>query len=301
MQHDRRIVSDPDQPLSQRLASFKRVGLDRSPETLAMCNSIIEHESEELYLEALQVVRHFDEPALASVLVNRVVELPPRATAATVALLIGNAKWTGALVEALASDEVPWGLIDPASLQRLQRHPDPAIASRVKSLRASRGSENRDQLLDRYKQSLAGSPDLQAGRKLFVQHCAGCHRIDDQGFAVGPDISDLRTQSPEQLLLAILDPNAAIDANYYRYLVLTDDGQVIVGLLEDSNQQSVTLRLQDDVRRTIPRSQLEQLRATGVSMMPEGFENQLSPEAMRDLIGYLKRWRLLTTAIPLGE
>jgi len=301
LQHDRRIVSNPDQPLSQRLASFKRVGLDRSPETLAMCSSIIEHESEELYLEALQVVRHFDEPALASVLVDRVVELPPRATAATVALLIGNAKWTGALVEALASDEVPWGLIDPASLQRLQRHPDPAIASRVKSLRASRGSENRDQLLDRYKQSLAGSPDLQSGRKLFVQHCAGCHRIDNQGFAVGPDISDLRTQSPEQLLLAILDPNAAIDANYYRYLVLTDDGQVIEGLLEDSNQQSVTLRLQDDVRRTIPRSQLEQLRATGVSMMPEGFENQLSPEAMRDLIGYLKRWRLLTTAIPLGE
>ena len=103
------------------------------------------------------------------------------------------------------------------------------------------------------------------------------------------------------MLVAILDPNAAIDANYYRYLVLTDDGQVIEGLLEDSNQQSVTLRLQDDVRRTIPRAQLEQLRATGVSMMPEGFENQLSPEAMRDLIGYLKRWRLLTTAIPLGQ
>lgn len=301
LQRDRGIVSDHEQPLSERLASLKRVGLDRSSETLALCSALIEHESEELYLEALQVARHFDEPALATVLVNRVVELPPRAAAATVAMLIGNAKWTGALVDALASEAIPWGLIDPASLQRLQGHPDPAIASRVKSLRAGRSSENRDQLLNRYKQALTGSPDLQTGRKLFVQHCSGCHRIDDQGFAVGPDISDLRTQSPEQLLLAILDPNAAIDANYYRYLVLTDDGQVIEGLLEDSNQQSVTLKLQDNVRRTIPRSQLEQLRATGVSMMPEGFENQLSPEAMRDLIGYLKRWRLLTTAIPLGE
>lgn len=301
LQRDRSIVGDHAQPLVERLASFQRVGLDRSPETLALCSTLIEHESEELYLEALQVARHFDEPALATVLVNRVVELPPRAAAATVSMLIGNAKWTAALVEALANEEIPWGLIDPSSLQRLQGHPDPAIASRVKSLRAGRSTENRDQLLARYQQALAGSPDLQAGQKLFVQHCAGCHRIDDQGFAVGPDISDLRTQSPEQLLLAILDPNAAIDANYYRYLVLTDDGQVIEGLLEDSNQQSVTLRLQDNVRRTIPRSQLEQLRATGVSMMPEGFENQLPPEAMRDLIGYLKRWRLLTTAIPLGE
>ncbi len=301
LQRDRAIVSDRDQPLSERLASFKRVGLDRSPETLALCSTIIEHESEELYLEALQVVRHFDDPALATALVNRVVELPPRAAAATVSLLIGNSKWTAALVEALASEDVPWGLIDPASLQRLQGHPDAAIASRVKSLRSGRNSENRVELVNRYKQAVAQSPDLNTGRQLFVQHCAGCHRIAEQGVAVGPDISDLRTQSPEQLLVAILDPNAAIDANYYRYLVLTDDGQVIEGLLEDSNQQSVTLRLQDDVRRTIPRAQLEQLRATGVSMMPEGFENQLSPDAMRDLIGYLKRWRLLTTQIPLGE
>jgi hypothetical protein len=36
-------------------------------------------------------------------------------------------------------------------------------------------------------------------------------------------------------------------------------------------------------------------------MMPEGFENQISPEAMRDLVAYLKRWRLLSGEIPLGQ
>jgi putative heme-binding domain-containing protein len=191
-------------------------------------------------------------------------------------------------------------LIDPASLRRLERHPDRAVADRVKMLLAGRTTEDRGELLRRYGMALSGAADPHTGRELFVRHCAACHRIDGQGVAVGPDISDLRTQTPEQLLVAILDPNAAIDANYYRYLVLTEDGQVIEGLLEDSNQQSVTLRLQEGVQRTIPRSQVEQLRATGVSMMPEGFEQQLSPEAMRDLIAYLKRWRLLSNEIPLS-
>jgi hypothetical protein len=63
----------------------------------------------------------------------------------------------------------------------------------------------------------------------------------------------------------------------------------------------VTLRVQDGISRTMPRDEVEQLRATGLSMMPEGFENQLDPAAMRDLIGYVKRWRLLSTDIPLGQ
>jgi hypothetical protein len=51
--------------------------------------------------------------------------------------------------------------------------------------------------------------------------------------------------------------------------------------------------MQEGKRRTLPRDQIEALRATGKSMMPEGFENQLSPSDMRDLIGYLKQWRMM--------
>src|SRR5690606_14982931 len=118
LERDRQIVADQDRPLASRVASLRRIGLDRSAETLALATSIIENEGEDLYVEALQVARHFDEPSLAQTLVERIVELPPRAAAATVSAMISNAKWTGHLVDALASQDVPWGLIDPTSLRQ---------------------------------------------------------------------------------------------------------------------------------------------------------------------------------------
>ncbi len=301
LDRDRQSVTDADLPSAERVAALRRIGLDRSPATLELCRDLVESQSDDLLIESLQILRHFDAADLAELLVSRVVELPPRASTATVAALIGNANWTTALLDALESGRIPWGLIDPTSLGRLERHADREIAERVKQLRASLVTEDREALMTRYLASLDGPADPAAGKAVFVKQCAGCHRIDGEGVVVGPDISDLRTQTPQQLLVAILDPNAAIDANYYRYAVLTDDGQLIEGLLEDSNQQSVTLKLQDNVRRVIPRDQVEQLRATGVSMMPDGFENQIDPDAMRDLIAYLKRWRLLSGEIPLGQ
>lgn len=299
---DRERIADETLATDLRLAALRRVGLDRSPETLAQCRQLVTAKGDDLYIESLQLLRHFEAADLGDVLVERVLELPPRATTATVAAMISNAQWTPALVAALEAKKIPWGLIDPTSLGRLERHADPAIAGRIKQLRAGRTTEDRQALVQRYTAALSsGQVDMAAGKAVFVKQCAGCHRLDGEGVAVGPDISDMRTQTPEQILASVLDPNAAIDANFYRYAVLTDDGQLLEGLLEDSNQQAVTLRLQDGLRRTVPREQIEQLRATGVSMMPEGFENQISPEAMRDLVSYIKRWRLMSGEIPLGQ
>lgn len=298
---DRDMVADAESPADRRTQSLRRVGLDRSPQTLAICERIVDEESGDLYLAAIQILRNFDAADSAQRLVDRIVELPPRSAAATVAAVVSNPKWTVPLVDALEAGRVPWGLIDPTSLGQLERHPDRGIVERIGRMRADVGREGKQELILRYADAISQSADSQAGRALFVRHCAGCHKIGEDGVAVGPDISDMRTQSPEQLLVSILDPNAAIDANYYRYAAVTTDGQLIEGLLQDSNSRSVTLRVQDGATRTIPRDEVEQLRATGLSMMPEGFENQLDPAAMRDLIGYVKRWRLLSTEIPLGQ
>jgi putative heme-binding domain-containing protein len=298
---DRQRVLDESLPMEQRLVAFRRVSLDRGDATRELCLQILKGRGDELFVESLQTVRHFPVDKLPELLVSRVTQLPPRATTAVVAAMIGNASWTPNLLDAIEAGNVPWGLIDPTSMGRLQRHSDAAIAQRVKTMLAGRTTVDRQELVRKYTEGLAQNANPFAGKAVFVKQCAGCHRIDGQGVVVGPDISDMRTQTPEQILLSILDPNAAIDANFYRYAVLTADGQLIEGLLEESNQQSVTLRLQDGVRKTLPRDEIEQFRATGVSMMPEGFENQISPEAMRDLVAYLKRWRLLSGEIPLGQ
>lgn len=160
---------------------------------------------------------------------------------------------------------------------------------------------DRTQVLNDYKDCLALPTDNLRGQALFAKHCASCHRIGDTGVHVGPDISDSRTKKPIELLTAILTPNLAIDNNYFRYVVLSTDGNVHEGMILDETQDTVTLRNEKNPRLTLRRSEIEEIRATGLSLMPDGLETQLDQQAMADLIAYIKNWRYLDGSVPVGN
>ena len=48
------------------------------------------------------------------------------------------------------------------------------------------------------------------GRAVFEKHCAACHRLNQQGVAVGPDLFDIRQQPKESILYHIVIPEAEI-------------------------------------------------------------------------------------------
>ncbi|MEM9588786.1 MAG: c-type cytochrome [Planctomycetota bacterium] len=185
---------------------------------------------------------------------------------------------------------VPSGLIPPGQADRLRRHNNADIRDRARSLFAA-ATEDRQALISTYQPATRGLAKLHRGRQLFVQHCATCHRLDDVGVQVGPDISDSRSKTPQSLLAAILAPNAAIDAGFVCYQWLTIDGEVQTGLLLHSDNEQVALKTAEGRQVSARRDELEAFRATGKSLMPDGFERVMDVNQMRDLIGYLKGWR----------
>ncbi len=205
---------------------------------------------------------------------------------------------TGWLLTRIEQGDFAKTILDPATANRLRSHRDDEIRQRARDLLAP--DANRQEVLQAYATAARVDGDTEAGKQLFKQHCSACHRIDEIGTNVGPDISDSRTKTPESLLEAILDPNAAIDAAYLRYSVLTDDGRILEGLLVDETADAVTLAQQEGERVSVPREQIEQLQAPGVSLMPDGFESVINVDQMRDLITYLKNWRYLDRDIPLS-
>ncbi len=82
-------------------------------------------------------------------------------------------------------------------------------------------NSNRAAVLKNYQSCLELAGNAERGKQIFTKQCAACHRIGDVGVQVGPDISDSRVQTPDKLLTSILDPNRAIDNNYFRFVVLT--------------------------------------------------------------------------------
>jgi putative heme-binding domain-containing protein len=150
-------------------------------------------------------------------------------------------------------------------------------------------SEPRASVLKQYQSVLDGQGDAAKGVAYFTQLCASCHRMRGQGNAVGPSLDALTDKSSQFLLTAILDPNSAVEDRFINYLVETRDGQSMSGIILDETASSVVLAGANGVRQPILRNQIKEIRATDLSMMPEGLEQSLPPEAMADLIAYLQR------------
>jgi putative heme-binding domain-containing protein len=162
-------------------------------------------------------------------------------------------------------------------------------------------NSNRAQVVSQYEPCLALTTDPNRGREVFSKHCASCHRIGDVGLQVGPDISDSRSKLPLQLLSSILDPNLAIDNNYFRFIALTEDDRVVEGMIAEETTETIVLLGQENKREVLRRDEILELKATGISLMPEGLEAQIDPQSMADLIAFIKGWRYLDSNIPAGD
>jgi putative membrane-bound dehydrogenase-like protein len=191
--------------------------------------------------------------------------------------------------------------LDAASTRRLLTHGRADIRERAAKVLQAGTPDERKKVLKQYQEALTLKGDAQKGREVFRQNCAACHRIAGIGTVTGPDISDTRTKTAEQLLLDILDPNAAIDANYINYQVTTKNGKLYTGLIAAETASSITLRRGEDQTDVILRQDVEELRSTGLSLMPEGLEKNISIAQMADLLSFLKNWRYLDGAVPLGK
>ena len=70
---------------------------------------------------------------------------------------------------------------------------------------------------------------------------------------------------------------------------MTTEGQLYAGLLAAENPGGVTLREAGGLEHTVSRDKIEQLRPSGKSLMPDGMEQKLSPQATADLLEFLRR------------
>lgn len=206
---------------------------------------------------------------------------------------VEDIKW---FLQEIEAGQIPRSVVDPANAKKLRQHPDAAIKAAAGRLLAT--DPNRAKVLNRYAESATALGNATVGKTLFKEQCSACHQVGGVGTNVGPDISDSRTKTPAALLTSILDPNAAIDAAFILHRVLTVDGRVLDGLLVGDANNNVILQQKGGKRIVIPRDEIERLQAPGVSLMPEGFEETLSPTKMSDLLSYLKNWRYLDGSIP---
>jgi putative heme-binding domain-containing protein len=255
--------------------------------------------SQDLRLGAIAALAQHRDPSIGPLLFAEFQAQTPAIRGAILDALLADAERTRLLLDEIAAGHVAVAEIDRTRIDRLLNHPDAAIAARARELLAAALPADRQQVLADYQACLALEADPRAGREVFRKHCAQCHKIADIGTDVAPDISDSRTKTREQLLADILQPNRAIDAHYVAYAVVTADGRPLLGVIAAETATSVTLKLPEGKTETLLRADIEELRSSGVSLMPDGLEKNVPPQDMADVISFIKNWRYLDGAVPV--
>ena len=131
--------------------------------------------------------------------------------------------------------------------------------------------------------------DVAKGKGQFLAHCAGCHRLGNDGFEVGPDLRSVSDRSSRGWLLSIMEPNRAVESKYLAYSVETESGDAYTGVVGEETGQSLTLRLPNSDPVTLRRAEITEIRGTELSLMPEGLDQQLGPQGISDLIAFLQQ------------
>jgi putative heme-binding domain-containing protein len=203
------------------------------------------------------------------------------------ALLSGPQHIPG-LLTAVEKGVVPRVAIDSLRKKQLTQHKDAAIRERANKLFSLEAAGNRAKVYEDMKSVVSLAPHADNGRAVFKKVCANCHRLDREGFPVGPDLFGIRNQPKEAILLHILIPEQEITPGFVAYVLTTKEGRVLTGLVASETPTSVTLKQPQGKEETILRSDIEELAASKLSLMPQNLETQLSRQEFADLLAYLK-------------
>jgi putative heme-binding domain-containing protein len=235
---------------------------------------------------AMAVLAQYNDPRVVPALLPRWQSMQPFVRNQLLAGLLSHAGHVPEVLEAVASGRIPPG--DLSSLQKnfLRTYRDPAISERAIKLLGP-VNVRRPQAVERFQSALRMTGDARHGRELFAARCADCHRVGGVGQAVGPDLLASRTKGKSALMIAILEPNAAVARDYATSVVETKDGENIAGILAEENQVTLTLRQPGGLQQVWPKLNVESVRPQDWSLMPEGLEDGFGSKDMADLLDYL--------------
>jgi putative heme-binding domain-containing protein len=242
---------------------------------------------------ALTTLSRFDQPQIAQAVLSAYPKMsaPLRSEART--LLFGRPDWTRSLLDRIDRGEIAAADVQTEELRRVAYYSDSDLDARVRkrwgNIRAGTPEEKLADIrrISNDLRAAAGRPDH--GHELFKKSCATCHTLFGEGIRIGPDLTTANRKDRDFLLVSIVDPSVQIRKEYLAYAVTTNSGRVVTGLIADQTPSSITVVGPKNERTSIRRDDIEEVRESPQSLMPERLLDAMKPQELRDLFSYLQK------------
>ena len=288
--HAAAVAREEKRPIEERTTAVRLLGYGPFAAVKpALQELLTPQQPGEIQLAAVRALSLHDQPQVAAVLLQAWNSYSPGLRREVLEALFARPQRLDQLLTAIEAKKVLASQVEPARLTQLRKHPNAKLRQRAEKLLAGQVTLARQKVVEDYRSALDLKSDVARGRMVFRKTCAVCHRLEDQGVEVGPDLlSALRNKTPETLLVDLLDPSREVDPRYIDYLVTLQNGRQITGIIAAETAASVTLRRAQKAEETVLRNQIDSIQATAKSLMPEGLEMQLSRQDVADVIAYLQ-------------
>jgi putative membrane-bound dehydrogenase-like protein len=296
----RALAVDATAPPEARLDAVATLIDARPPDLREVCTQLLADPATQA--AAARGLALFDDPVVAALLVDASRKARGAGREAILTVLASRRSFAAALLDALDQGRLTAGDLPAGVVRQLHALGDADLSRRLTAawgqLRES-SAERRtriEQLATVVNSQAAGAADLVAGRRLFEKTCASCHRLYGAGGQLAPDLTGSGRHDLGYLLENIVDPSAVVNRDWRLSIVSLSDGRVLTGVVVAQNERSVTLQGLAE-RQTIPADEIDEIKPTDRSPMPDGLLDQLTEPQIRDLIAYLRH----PVQVPLPE
>lgn len=278
-------------PQATRVRAVALLGLIASPTRLAVFGELLDaRHPAELQLEVVRALERIGDASSGALLLEKRnwARYSPQVRSAVVVALTAKVALLTALFDAIGRGDVKPTDIPPAKRAQLMRHTTPAIRQRAETIFKQLEAGDRMTVYRAYRDIFTLKTNVAQGREAFLRVCSACHTRGGVGGKVGPDLTGVRRQPADALLLHTLVPNYEVAPAFQAVNVETRDGRSLAGWVASETENALTLRTAFGTEELVLRSNLASLTATGASLMPEGLEQTMTREELASLIAFLR-------------
>ncbi len=281
-------VRDAKKADAARIEAMQLASFDMPKQAVPALLACLEKSQPEAVQSAgVSALAQFSGKEVTDALIAHWPDFSRKARTATFAALLARPERATALLQAIDEKKIAAGELAASDAQALFKHKDAAVAKLADKVLAELRPPSRESVIEKFKPALATKGDTARGREIYAQRCISCHRAEDKGVPLGPDLITVKTKGRDGILSAILDPNKEVAPQFIAYTVETKDGQSLTGFIAKDDASGLTLKMIGGAEQTIPRSQIKGSTSSGISLMPEGIEAGMDAQAMADLLTFI--------------
>ena len=285
-----RLVRDAQAPLETRRMALATLVEIRAPDLKQLCEEMLKVRF--VNIAAARGLAIDPDASGATMILKHYGSFHPSDHAALITILVSRPSFAHVLLENIDKEKVPRKDLSALAVRQILSLDDAELSEHLRRVWGdSRESpEGKRAAIATLKATLQNQSlskaDPQAGRGTYAKLCGACHVLYGVGGTLGPDLTGSSRHNLDYLLTNMIDPSAVVTADYRMSVVHLTDGRVLGGLISQQSDRSITLRNPTE-SFVLVRDDIESIRDSGVSIMPEGQLALLSENEIRDLVAYL--------------